>query len=99
VALWLWDAGDFVSLWLTVKFCDSEALGSWDSVPSVTTVRICGKSQSLCKVWDLLMFEVLQLLKSAYHNRHIQAAAEAATHVEPLAHVTENDLSVVLTDL
>jgi hypothetical protein len=45
------------------------------------------------------VFEALQLLKSAYHDRHIQAAAEAATRVEPLAHVTENDLSVILTDL
>ncbi|KAG2151254.1 uncharacterized protein EDB93DRAFT_1276353 [Suillus bovinus] len=45
------------------------------------------------------IFEALQLLKSAYHNRHIQAAAEAAARIEPLAHVTENNLSVVLTDL
>ena len=44
------------------------------------------------------IFEALQLLKSAYRNGHIQAATEAATRVEPLAHVTEEDLHVDLTD-
>lgn len=44
------------------------------------------------------IFEALQLLKSAYRNGHIQAATEAATCVEPLAYVTEDDLCVDLTD-
>ncbi|KAG2141413.1 uncharacterized protein EDB93DRAFT_1252558 [Suillus bovinus] len=37
------------------------------------------------------IFEALQLLKSAYHNRHIQAAAEAAARIEPLAHSQPHD--------
>ncbi|KAG2035040.1 hypothetical protein BDR03DRAFT_548211 [Suillus americanus] len=39
--------------------------------------------QSRCNRLTPDIFEVLQLLKSAYHNRHIQAAAEAATVLSP----------------
>jgi len=38
------------------------------------------------------IFEALQLLKSAYRNGHIQAGAEAAACVEPLASVTDEEL-------
>jgi len=57
--------------------------------------------QSQCNQLTPDIFEGLQLLKSAYHNGHIQAATEATTHVEPLAHVTEvteEDVHVDLTD-
>ncbi|KAG2365395.1 hypothetical protein BDR07DRAFT_1481349 [Suillus spraguei] len=40
----------------------------------------------------------LQLLKSTYRNGHVQAAADAAAHVEPLATVTADDLDLSTTD-
>ncbi|KAG2099593.1 uncharacterized protein F5147DRAFT_582643, partial [Suillus discolor] len=44
------------------------------------------------------VFEALQLLKSTYQNGHVQAAADAAAHVEPLATVTADDLDLTTTD-
>ena len=40
------------------------------------------------------IFEALQLLKSAYRSGHIQAAAEAASHVEYLANVTDDEVNL-----
>ncbi|KAG2351849.1 ribonuclease H-like domain-containing protein [Suillus spraguei] len=44
------------------------------------------------------VFKTLQLLKSTYRNGHVQAAADAAAHVEPLATVTADDLDLSTTD-
>ena len=45
------------------------------------------------------VFEALQLLKSAYRNEHIKAAAEAAVHVEHHASSTDiTDDDLYLTD-
>lgn len=38
------------------------------------------------------VFEALQLLKSAYHNKHVRAATDAAVHVELDASVENADL-------
>ncbi|KAG2341449.1 hypothetical protein BDR05DRAFT_458763 [Suillus weaverae] len=44
------------------------------------------------------VFKALQLLKSAYHNGHVQAATDAAAHVEPDASVDATDNDRHLTD-
>ena len=57
------------------------------------------RSESIQLAYAFEVFGALQLLKSAYRNGHIQAAAEAGARVQPPATVTDDNFDLTLLHL